>query len=196
MVIVIEAKYANGAGVANALRMTPEQWLDTQHTYRIGDLIMPCCSSPAIPKLSANGHPFFAHASGTCNTSEENQWHIAAKILVRTVLEDLGCRASVEEPGSSITGRWKADVWGERGSVRLAVEIQRSYQSLRDYRHRQERYRAADVHTLWLLRNNQFIDAGQHPFHSPTDALRCQRKYPFGKTQNDQSLCFFKNNRI
>ncbi|MET2523263.1 competence protein CoiA [Ralstonia pseudosolanacearum] len=154
--MVIEAKYANGSGVANALRMTLEQWFELQRVYRIGDLVMPCCLSPAIPKLSANGHPFFAHASGVCSISEESQWHLAAKILVRSMLEDLGCRASVEEPGAGKAGCWKADVWGERGSVKLAVEIQRSYQSLRDYRDRQERYRVAGVSALWLMREDRY----------------------------------------
>lgn len=153
---IIEAVYANGTGVANALRMSPAQWLELQRTYRVGDLLMPCCNAPAIPKVSANGHPFFAHLGDMCSTSEESQWHLAAKILVRSVLEDLGCQASVEEPGSGDTGRWQADVWGERAGVRLAVEIQRSYQSLRDYRTRQERYRAEGIKALWLLRQERY----------------------------------------
>lgn len=108
----------------------------------MGDLLMPCCPAPAVPKLSP-GHPFFAHAGagGDCSTSEESQWHLAAKILVRSVLENLGCRATLEESGVGNSGRWQADVWAERDGVKLAVEIQRSYQSLRDYRRRQEPYR-------------------------------------------------------
>ena len=156
MVMVIEAAYANGTGVANALRMSQAQWLGLQRNYHVGDLLMPCCNAPAVPKISANGHPFFAHLSGACSTSEESQWHLAAKILVRSVLEDLGCRASVEVPGSSETSRWKADVWGERGEAKLAIEIQRSYQSLRDYRTRQKKYRAEGIKALWLLRQERY----------------------------------------
>lgn len=156
-VMVIEAKYVNGAGVVNALRMTPAEWLQLQRTYRIGDLVMPCCPGAAVPKVSANGYPFFAHASGACNSSEESQWHLAAKILVRSALEDLGCRASIEEPGSGAVGRWQADIWAERGPVKLAVEIQHSYQSLRLYRERQDRYRAAGVQALWLLRTDRYL---------------------------------------
>lgn len=147
--MVIEAAYADGTGAANALHMSQAQWEELQRAYCVGDLLMPCCNAPAIPKVSANGYPFFAHLGGACSTSEESQWHLAAKILVRSVLEDLGCRASVEMPGSGDAGRWQADVWGERNGVRLAVEIQRSYQSLRDYRKRQERYREAGVKSLW-----------------------------------------------
>ncbi|EPK5790075.1 TPA: competence protein CoiA [Pseudomonas aeruginosa] len=156
MAMVIEAAYADGTGAANALHMSQAQWEELQRAYCVGDLLMPCCNAPAIPKVSANGYPFFAHLGGACSTSEESQWHLAAKILVRSVLEDLGCRASVEMPGSGDAGRWQADVWGERNGVRLAVEIQRSYQSLRDYRKRQERYREAGIKSLWLLRQERY----------------------------------------
>lgn len=154
--MIIEATYSNGTGVANALRMSQAQWEELQQSYRVGDLLMPCCNAPAVPKVSANGHPFFAHLDDACSTSEESQWHLSAKILVRSVLEDLGCRASVEMPGSGDAGRWQADVWGERGGAKLAVEIQRSYQSLRDYRRRQARYRAEGVKALWLLRQERY----------------------------------------
>lgn len=156
MAMVIEAAYADGTGVANALRMSQVQWHELQRNYRVGDLQMPCCSAPAVPKVSANGYPFFAHLGGACTTSEESQWHLAAKILVRSVLEDLGCRASVEMPGSGDAGRWQADVWGERNGVRLAVEIQRSYQSLRDYRKRQGRYSDEGVKSRWLLGQERY----------------------------------------
>ena len=156
MVMVIEAAYASGIGTANALRMSATQWQELQRTYRVGDLLMPCCDAPAVPKISANGHPFFAHLGGACSTSEESQWHIAAKAHVRSALEDLGCKASMEFPGSGNAGRWQANVWGERNGVKLAVEIQRSYQSLSDYRKRQQRYHSEGIKALWLLRTERY----------------------------------------
>ncbi|MCZ8405377.1 competence protein CoiA [Achromobacter xylosoxidans] len=156
MVMVVEATYASGIGAANALRMSATQWQELQRTYRVGDLLMPCCNAPAIPKVSANGHPFFAHLGDACSTSEESQWHLAAKAHVRSAFEDLGCKASVEVSGSGNAGRWQADVWGERDGVKLAVEIQRSYQSLRDYRKRQQRYQSEGVKALWLLRTDRY----------------------------------------
>lgn len=154
--MVIEATYADGTGTVNALRMTPAEWKELQRTYRVGALVMPCCPGAAVPKVSPNGYPFFAHASGACSSSEESQWHQAAKIIVRTALEDLGCAASIEAPGKGAGGRWQADVWAERGEVRLAVEIQRSYQGLDQYRERQQRYRDAGVRALWLLRPDRY----------------------------------------
>lgn len=152
----IEALHVSG-GRVNALKMTPAEWRQLQDTYTMGELQMPCCKGNAVPKVSPNGHPFFAHASGACSESEESQWHQAAKHTVRATLEALGCVATLEEHGQGELGRWQADVWGERGQVRLAVEIQHSYQHLRDYRDRQARYRAAGVRCLWLARHDRLI---------------------------------------
>jgi competence protein CoiA len=152
----VEAHTING-GVINAIRMTPAEWDGLQRTYKVGELLMPCCNGAAVPKVSPNGHPFFAHASGACSQSEESQWHQAAKHAVRATLEALGCVATVEKPGNGAVGRWQADVWGERGNQRIAVEIQHSYQHLRDYRDRQAKYREAGIRTLWLLRQDRII---------------------------------------
>lgn len=37
------------------------------------------------------------------------------------------------------------------------MEIQRSYQSLRDYRRRQERYRVEGVRALWVMRTDRYL---------------------------------------
>lgn len=152
----VEARHING-GTVNALRMTPAEWDTLQRSYAMGELLMPCCKGAAVPKVSPNGHPFFAHASGACSESEESQWHQAAKHTVRATLEALGCAATLEASGMGALGRWQADVWGEREDVRLAVEIQHSYQHLRDYRDRQAKYRGAGVRCLWLLRHDRLI---------------------------------------
>lgn len=130
---------------------SPEAWAELQRTYRVGDLLMLCCPGAAIPKTSANGNPFFAHASGVCSSSPESQWHLAAKGIVHGALEALGAVCTQEAPGRGTSGRWQADVYSERDGVRLAVEIQHSYQHLRDYLARQARYDAAGVRCLWLL---------------------------------------------
>jgi competence CoiA-like predicted nuclease len=143
--------------MVNALSMTATEWDTLQRTYAVGELLMPCCNGAAIPKVSPNGHPHFAHASGACSASEESQWHQAAKHTVRATLESLGCVATVEEPGQGTAGRWQADVWGERGATRIAVEIQHSYQHLRDYRARQQKYTEAGIRTLWLLRQDRYL---------------------------------------
>jgi len=154
--VIVEAELANSGKVVSALRLTPIEWRELQRTYCTGDLLMPCCKGAAIPKISANGYQFFAHAGGACSFSEEGEWHQAAKILVRCALEEIGCVASIEEPGEGEAGGWRADVFAERGDTKLAVEIQRSYQSLQDYRDRQERYLEAGQNVLWLLRADRY----------------------------------------
>ncbi|MCO7568341.1 hypothetical protein NJI34_44840, partial [Pseudomonas sp. S 311-6] len=57
MVMVIEARFADDRGVANALRMTPAQWMQLQVSYQMGELLMPCCPAPAVPKLSPKETP-------------------------------------------------------------------------------------------------------------------------------------------
>lgn len=151
----VEAHWVTG-GAVNALRMSPADWDHLQRSYTVGQLIMPCCKGAAVPKVSPNGLQFFAHASGACSESEESQWHLAAKHTVRATLEALGCVATLEAPGMGALGRWQADVWGERGEVRIAVEIQRSYQHLRDYVDRQAKYREAGIRTVWLLRMDRY----------------------------------------
>lgn len=42
MVMVIEASFADGRGVANALHMTADKWLALQAGYQVGELLMPC----------------------------------------------------------------------------------------------------------------------------------------------------------
>jgi len=41
MVMVIEARLADGRGVANALRMTPALWVELQLSHQMGELLMP-----------------------------------------------------------------------------------------------------------------------------------------------------------
>jgi len=137
--------------VVSVYDFSPEAWSELQRDYRVGDLVMRCCAGAAIPKTSANGNPFFAHAAGACTSSPESQWHLAAKALVHGELEQLGCSCEQEAPGRHGDHRWQADVYAERDGVKLAVEIQHSYQHLRDYRARQARYDAAGVRCLWLL---------------------------------------------
>jgi hypothetical protein len=62
----------------------------------------------------------------------------------------------MEEPGQRGGDAWRADVWAERGDTKLAVEIQRSYQHLREYQRRQRRYRDAGILALWLLHTDRF----------------------------------------
>jgi competence CoiA-like predicted nuclease len=111
---------------------------------------MECCGAIAVAKTSPNGVQFFAHISNECATAPETVWHIGAKALVVDGMRRLGatCSEEVFEGGAR---PWKADVLVQWSGRRIAIEIQRSYQHLRDFKRRQQRYRDADVECVWLL---------------------------------------------
>ena len=47
------------------------EWEAMKQRYAVGDFVMPCCASPAIPKTSINGYPFFAHLSDDCSQPQD-----------------------------------------------------------------------------------------------------------------------------
>ncbi len=132
-------------------------WEALKRTTLPGDFMMPCCMSPAILKTSINGLPFFAHLSDECTTAPETKWHKAGKAAVLAALNRLGIDGQEEVPGQSKNNeKWEADVLFEVHNRVIAIELQRSYQHLRDYIHRQERYKASNVECYWLVRKEMF----------------------------------------
>lgn len=135
---------------------------------------MPCCQSRAVLKTSSNGLPFFSHLSDECATAPETVWHIEGKDLVYGALKLFGVNPRSEVPGGTGKDRWKADIYFEHGDRKVAIELQRSYQHLRDFVRRQERYARYGVECYWLLRHSVATTVG--------DAIMKKRwKEDFGK---------------
>ena len=145
------ARRAEGGFIVDATTMNPAEWRALQTSYQLGELLMPCCDGSAVPKLSPNAVPFFAHAGNGCETSPESQWHLGAKQLVRDTARALGFTAELERPGGQGKARWCADVWIVADEVPFVVELQHSYQHLRDYITRHARYQEAGLRCLWLV---------------------------------------------
>lgn len=57
--------------------------------------------------------------------------------------------------------KWEADVLFSAGGRTIVIELQRSYQHLRDFTRRQERYAASAVECYWLVRKEMFITLGK-----------------------------------
>ena len=134
------------------------EWEALKQTARLGDFVMPCCSAPAVLKTSVNGLPFFAHLSDECVTAPETIWHKSGKAAVLAALNGMGVSGSDEVSGQSPSGeKWQADVLFSVAGRTMAVELQRSYQHLRDFARRQERYAASAVECYWLVRKEAFI---------------------------------------
>lgn len=113
---------------------------------------MPCCQVPAVPKTSPLGNFFFAHARrGECKTAPESAEHIFCKALIARAAQNAGWEVTTERQGVSPAGEvWVADVFCEKGSAQLALEVQLSQQPLEETIRRQERYKASGVRAAWF----------------------------------------------
>ena len=136
----------------------PAEWEALKLTSQLGDFVMSCCQAPAVLKTSINGVRFYSHLSDECATAPETLWHQAGKEAVLAALRSLGLEGHDEVPGKAPDGRkWTADVLFTIGGRTVAIELQRSPQTLREFLARQERYRASGVECYWLLRTENFL---------------------------------------
>lgn len=133
------------------------EWEVLKEKYEVGDFLMACCHSPAIPKTSPNGLKFFSHYSEECATAPETIWHIQAKESLIRDLVSKSIDARYEVLGGEANERWKADIFFEFSNRKIVFEIQHSYQHLRDYFKRQERYMKSNVECYWVLFKPRFL---------------------------------------
>lgn len=137
-----------------ASQYTKAQWdaLKEQSISKPFAFKMPCCGARAVLKTSINGLQFFAHQSDECATAPETVWHAQAKDLIFGALKNLGLNPRTEAAGGTGKDLWRADVYFEIGERKIAIELQRSYQHLRKFVARQERYSRSGVECYWLVR--------------------------------------------
>lgn len=153
-----QAAWTRDGRPVNAASFTSTQWEALKQSTQLGDFVMPCCTAPAVLKTSINGLPFFAHLSDECDTAPETKWHKAGKASVLAALDGMGIKGCDEVPGTSPNGdRWEADVLFSVPGRTIVIELQRSYQHLRDFKRRQDRYTASSVECYWLLRKETFL---------------------------------------
>ncbi|VWB98414.1 hypothetical protein BLA13014_04604 [Burkholderia aenigmatica] len=146
----------------DAATISSAEWDLLKQTALLGEFVMPCCKAPAVLKTSINGLPFFAHLSDECATAPETKWHKGGKAAVLAALDGMGIMGREEVPGSSSSGgKWEADVLFSFHGRTIVIELQRSYQHLRDFIRRQERYAASSVECYWLVRAEAFITLGK-----------------------------------
>ena len=142
----------------DASELSGEAWEELKRCSQLGEFVMTCCQAPAVLKTSINGVAFFAHLSDQCDTAPETIWHKNGKAAVLAALTSFGIVGREEVSGSSSDGKpWKADVLFSYQGRTIAIELQRSYQHLRDFIKRQERYSASGIECYWLVRQDVFI---------------------------------------
>jgi hypothetical protein len=164
----------------DAEQVSAELWEAMKAKALTGDFLMPCCRTSAVLKTSAIGTQFFAHLADECRTAPETAWHKAGKALIATRLNALGVQCFEEMSGGQAPDAWEADTYFRAGSRTVVVELQRSYQHLRDYIRRQERYKKSGVECYWLTRLENF-----RTLAGSTGRLRMKRewggKFPPGR---------------
>lgn len=158
-------------GDVHAYAMTEGQWALLKASYKSVSLRMPCCDIAAIPKTSKLGNYFFAHArKGECATADESAEHVYCKTLIARAATDAGWTVTTERPGKTPSGEaWVADVFCERGTSKLALEVQMSPQNEQETLRRQARYRDSRVWGAWFF--GAKARSGVTPFGKETPAF-------------------------
>lgn len=165
-------RVTSNQGDIHAFAFTDEQWAEIKRTYRGLNLQMPCCGVGAIPKTSTRGNYFFAHSRrGECTTAPESTEHIYCKTLIAQAALDAGWTVTTEREGASPTGEeWVADVFCEKGSAKLALEVQLSPQTDEETVRRQLRYKASGVRGAWFF--GERARKGTIPFDKDTPSFK------------------------
>lgn len=144
---------ASDQGDIHAFALDAEQWAELKATYKELNLHMPCCGVAAVPKTSTRRTYFFAHARrGECTTADESPEHLYCKSLIAKAALDAGWAVTTERAGVSPDGEeWVADVFCEKGTAKLALEVQMSPQTDEETVRRQRRYKASGVRGAWFF---------------------------------------------
>ncbi len=140
-------------GVFQAFEYDEARWAELRGSYKALGLHMPCCESMAIPKTSALGNFFFAHArKGDCTTAPESPEHLYCKSLIAQAAKRAGWVVTTERIGNCPAGEsWIADVFCERASAKIAFEVQMSPQAAEETIRRQRRYKSSGVRGAWFF---------------------------------------------
>jgi competence protein CoiA len=131
-------------------------------------LRLPCCGASVTLRTSKLGTKHFAHARrGPCSTAPETAEHLLAKQMIVEGIRRTDWTPIPEQSGESPDlGSWVADVLATKEKAKVAFEVQWSRQEKAETQQRQERYKAAGVRGLWLLRQHDF------PVSKDTPAFR------------------------
>jgi hypothetical protein len=111
-----------------------------------------CCGHPARPRVSPLGTRHFYHVPAAdrpiCTHEAESPEHLAIKAGILAHAATRGIGAVPESPGEGFI----ADVLLSPASGLVAMEVQLSAQDTVTTLERTERYEAAGIRTVWLMR--------------------------------------------
>lgn len=125
-------------------------------------VLMPCCNAAGLLRVSKLGTKHFYHSrTAECNWKPETAEHLKAKTEILIACRNAGYTASPEK----IDPDWRADVYAERNTTKLAFEVQWSKQTLEETQERQNKYKRDDVKGCWFFRQPPF------DYHYSTHAI-------------------------
>jgi hypothetical protein len=161
------------AGDHHAFALDADQWAALKGNYKSLNLRMPCCQVPAVPKTSTLGNFFFAHMRlGECKTAPESAEHIFCKVLIAKAAAAAGWTVTTERQGMSPEGAaWVADVFCEKGTAQVALEVQMSPQTRDEASRRQARYKTSGVRAAWFYGEKLHRDLGRPSRNIPMFGL-------------------------
>lgn len=116
-------------------------------TLRGKAIVLQPCGHPAFPRVSRLGTRHFVHERDCGSHRPESAEHLYVKAAVASSVTEAGWSAATEVPGRGFV----ADVLARRGDMRVAFEVQKSRQVLREYERRQATYAAAGIRCVWLV---------------------------------------------
>lgn len=99
--------------------------------------------------MSPLGTQHFVHERDSGCEHCESPEHLHLKAVIALAANACGWQAATEVPGEGFV----ADVMAVAEDRKVAFEVQRSKQILREYQQRQERYRRADVRSVWFAKS-------------------------------------------
>lgn len=120
---------------------------DTWARVRGSTITLQPCGHAGFPRVSPNGTRHFVHVRQSGCDHAESSEHLRVKADVAAAVAAAGWDAATEVPGPGFV----ADVLAQRGGTRVALEVQRSRQMLRDYERRQATYQAAGIRGVWFV---------------------------------------------
>lgn len=155
---IVPLRALTGENSVCAFEYDGPAWEHLKKTYKTDGLCMPCCKSLAIPKTSRLGNHFFSHSwHGDCTSAPESAEHIFLKTLIAKAANKAGWCVTTEWPEEAPGGKkWVADVLCVNGKSRIALEVQFSYQTVKELQSRQQTYRSSGVRAAWFASSRKF----------------------------------------
>jgi hypothetical protein len=131
-----------------------DEWLNLKKEVQSHKkkVIMPCCGARGHLKNNGKGTKFFAHNRGTskdCLLRTETADHRLAKEIILLASRDSGFDAYPEYAKRN----WRADVFAEKGDLKIAFEVQVSNQTSEITLDRQILRLNDGVKSCWFFKN-------------------------------------------